>query len=118
MDGLDEITITGPTRIAEVRDSQIRTYEVDPEEFGLSRAPLDAISGGDASQNAGIIRRVLAGEKSACRDVVLLNAAAGLVAAGRANHLADALPIAIQSVDSGAAAQKLGSLVAFTNRGQ
>ncbi len=115
LDGLDEITITAPTRIAEVRDATIRTYEVTPEEFGMARTSLEAISGGDANQNAAIIHRILAGEKSACRDVVLLNAAAGLVAASKADHLADALPLAEKSVDSGAAARRLGALVAFTN---
>src|SRR5580765_548023 len=84
MDGLDEITITGPTRIAEVRDSEVHTYEVTPEEFGMPRARLEDISGGDAAANAAIIRSVLDGTQSARRDVVLLNAAAALVAAGKA----------------------------------
>lgn len=113
-DGLDEITISGPTRIAEVRDGQVRSYEVTPEEFGLQRTTLDEISGGDASRNAGLIREVLAGEKSARRDVVLLNAAAALVAAGRADHLRDALPLAANAIDSGAAMARLRELVAFT----
>ena len=112
-DGLDEITITGPTRIAEVRDGQVRTYEVTPEEFGLQRASLDEISGGDAVQNAALIREVLSGKKSARRDVVLLNAAAALVAAGRADHLRDALPLASKAIDSGAALAKLQALIAF-----
>jgi anthranilate phosphoribosyltransferase len=115
-DGLDEITITGPTRVAEVRDGQVRTYEVTPEEFGLARAPIEAIVGGDAAANAGIIREVLGGKKSACRDVVLLNAAAALVAAGKSDHLRDALPLAAQSIDSGVAAGKLRALVEFTQR--
>jgi anthranilate phosphoribosyltransferase len=113
-DGLDEITITGPTRIAEVRDGQVHSYEVTPEEFGLRRATLDDISGGDAACNAGLIREVLAGKKSARRDVVLLNAAAALVAAGRADHLRDAIPLAAGAIDSGAAAQKLDALVRFS----
>ncbi len=113
-DGLDEITITGPTRIGEVREGQIRTYEVTPEEFGFARATLEDISGGDAQMNAGLIREVLAGKKSARRDIVLLNAAAGLVAAGRADHLRDAVPLAVESIDSGAAQKKLDSLIAFT----
>ena len=115
LDGLDEITITGPTRIAEVRDGTVRTYEVTPEEFGMNRGALDDISGGDAAANADIIREILAGKKSPRRDVVLLNAAAALVAAGRADHLADALPLASKSIDSGAAAGKLEALVRFTN---
>jgi anthranilate phosphoribosyltransferase len=115
-DGLDEITISGSTRIAEVRDGQVHSYEVTPEEFGISRSPIQAISGGDAAENARIIREVLAGRKSACRDVVLLNAAATLVAAGRANHLRDAVPMAVASIDSGAAGEKLEALASFTHR--
>ncbi len=114
LDGLDEITITGPSRVAEVRDGQVNSYEVTPEEFGLQRAPIEAISGGDAAANAAIIRAVLAGTESACRDVVLLNAAAALVAAGRTEHLRDALPLAAQSIDSGAASGKLRALSKFT----
>jgi len=115
-DGLDEMTITGPTRVAEVRDGQVRTYEVTPEEFGLTRAPIDAITGGDAAANASVIREVLGGKRSACRDVVLLNAAAALVAAGKSDHLHAALPLAAQSIDSGAAAARLRALVEFTQR--
>ena len=114
LDGLDEITITGPTRIAEVREGRVRTYEVTPEEFGLQRGSLQDISGGDAVANAAIIREILAGKKSARRDVVLMNAAAALVAAGKADHLRDALPLAQNSIDSGAAAKKLDALAAFT----
>ena len=113
-DGLDEITITGITRIAEVRDGQVHSYEVTPEEFGISRAPIDAISGGDAAENAAIILGILDGAKSPRRDVVLLNAAAALVAAGRANRLGDGVPMATHAIDSGAARQKLTALVAFT----
>ena len=115
-DGLDEITITGPTRIAEVREGQVRTYEVTPEEFGVVRAPIEAIAGGDAAANAAIIREVLGGQRSAARDVVLLNAAAALVAAGKADRLQDAMAIAAQSIDSGTAAGKLRALVEFTQR--
>jgi len=115
LDGLDEITITGPTRVAEVREGSVRTYEVTPEEFGMKRASLSDIAGGDAGENAAIIRAVLAGKKSPHRDVVLLNSAAALVAAGRADHLAGALLLAVQSIDSGAAAGKLDALAAFTS---
>jgi anthranilate phosphoribosyltransferase len=114
LDGLDEVTITGPTRIAEVREGNVRSYEVTPEEFGMKRARLEDISGGNAETNAAIIRDILAGTESPRRDVVLLNAAAVLVAAGRADHLGDALPLAGQSIDSGAAAAKLEALVRFT----
>ena len=116
LDGLDEITITGPTRVAEVREGTVRTYEVTPEEFGMHRGTLDDISGGDAAANAAIIAEILGGRPSFRRDVVLLNAAAGLVAAGCADHLADALPLASKSIDSGAAARKLEALIRFTNK--
>ena len=115
-DGLDEITICGPTRIGEVREGQVHTYEVTPEEFGLQRAPIEEISGGDATLNAQLIREVLQGKKSARRDVVLLNAAAALVAAGRANHLRDAVPLAATAIDSGAAAAKLEALIKFSTQ--
>src|SRR6185369_6499169 len=114
LDGLDEITITGPTRIAEVRDSEVHTYEVTPEEFNMSRARLEDISGGDAAGNAAIIRDVLNGMSSPRRDVVVLNAAAALVAAGKANHLSEALPLCEKSINSGAAAATLKALVRFT----
>ena len=115
LDGLDEITTTAPTRIAEVREGTVRTYEVTPEEFGMRRGTLDDISGGDAPANAAIIVEIFAGRKSSRRDVVLLNAAAALAAAGRADHLAEALPLASRSIDSGAAAGKLEALIQFTN---
>jgi anthranilate phosphoribosyltransferase len=114
-DGLDEITITGPTRIAEVRDGLVRTYEVTPEEFGFKRAGLDALSGGDAATNAGIIRDILRGKQSSRREVVVLNAAATLVAAGKVDSIAEGVPLAAQSLDSGAAWKKLEELVRFTN---
>ncbi len=113
-DGLDEITITSPTRIAEAREGSLRSYEIEPEEFGMKHATLDEISGGDAKENAAIIRAVLNGEKSPRRDVVVLNAAAALVAAGRADHIAAGIPLAAKSIDSGAAASKLQALIRFT----
>ena len=115
LDGLDEITITGKTRIAEAHEGSVRSYEVEPEEFGMRTAPLSEISGGDAAQNAEIIRAVLKGEKSPRRDVVLLNAAAALVAAGRAEHIANAIPMAAESIDSRVAAAKLAALAQFSS---
>ena len=114
LDGLDEITITSATRVAEVREGTVRSYEIDPEEFGLQRAPLEAISGGDATENARIVREILGGAASPRRDVVLMNAAAALVAAGKAEHLRTAVDIAAQSIDSGKAAGKLDALVRFS----
>jgi anthranilate phosphoribosyltransferase len=115
LDGLDEITITGKTRIAEAREGSVRSYEVEPEEFGMEPATLQEIAGGDAAENAEIIRAVLGGEKGARRDVVLLNAAAALVAAGRAEHIGNAIGLAARSIDSGAAAGKLDKLLRFSN---
>src|SRR5579864_5343326 len=117
LDGLDEITITGTTRVAEAREGSVRSYEVEPEEFGMARATLQEIAGGNATENAAIIRAVLASEKSPRRDVVLLNAAAALVAAGRADRIADAIALATGSIDSGAAAGKLEALARFTSAG-
>lgn len=114
VDGLDEITISGPTLVAEVRDHAVRTYRVAPEDFGLARAPLEDISGGDAETNAAIIREILDGKKSPCRDIVLLNSAAAMVAASRADSIAEGLPMAAQSLDSGSARAKLDALIAFT----
>jgi anthranilate phosphoribosyltransferase len=114
LDGLDEITITGPTRVAEVYEGTVHSYEISPEEFGMNTAPLTSLSGGTASENAALVRAVLGGEKSSRRDVVLMNAAAALVAAGKAEHLNSAVPIAERSIDSGAAAAKLEALVRFT----
>src|ERR1700728_2827207 len=115
LDGLDEITITEKTRVAEAREGSMRSYEVEPEEFSMVRATLSEIAGGDAAENAAIIRSILGGEKSPRRDVVLLNAAAALVAAGRADHIADGVPLAAKSIDSGAAAGRLEALARFTS---
>jgi anthranilate phosphoribosyltransferase len=115
LDGLDEITITGGTRVAEVREGLVHTYEITPEEFGMNRAPLEEIAGGaNAAENAGLVRNVLSGEKSARRDVVLMNAAAAIVAAGKSAHMPDAAWIAAESIDSGGARKKLEALVQFT----
>ena len=115
-DGLDEITITAPTRVADVREGAVRTYEVTPEEFGLPRASLKDIAGGDAADNARIIGEVLSGEKSPRRDVVLLNAAATLVVAGRAGTMRERVALAAEAIDSGKAKQRLEALVRFTNQ--
>ena len=117
-DGLDEITITGPSHVAEVRNGTISVYDVTPEQFGLERAAISAIQGGDKVANAYIIRRLLDGERSPRRDVVLLNAAAALVVAGKADSISEALPMAAQSLDSGAARDKLAKLIDFTSGGR
>jgi len=112
-DGLDEISLSGETHVAELRDGNVCRYTVAPEDFGLHRAALDAISGGDAVENARIIRCVLDGQPGPHREIVLANAAAALVAAGRAADWLEGVSIAVQSIDSGAAREKLGALAAF-----
>lgn len=114
LDGLDEITISGETKISEVRDGEVRTYYVVPEDFGLKRAPIEKIQGGDARRNAEIIREVLSDHDDVRRDVVLLNAAAGLVAGGKARFLREGIEMARESVGSGAALARLDALVEFT----
>jgi anthranilate phosphoribosyltransferase len=117
LDGLDEITITGPTRISEVREAQVHTYEITPEEFGLNCASLQEISGGkDAAQNAVLVRNILNGERSAKRDVVLMNSAAALVAAGKSPHLRESVVIAAESIDTGSAIRKLEALIQFSQQ--
>jgi anthranilate phosphoribosyltransferase len=115
-DGLDEITTSGPTKVGEVRNEWVRVYEITPEQFGMERAPISELTGGDVHANAEIIREILEGKKSPKRDVVVMNAAAALVAAGRADDIHVAVPMAEQSVDSGAAKEKLEKLVAFTSK--
>ncbi len=115
-DGLDEITITGASRISEVNEGEVTTYKIAPEDFGLNRASLEKIKGGDAKQNARMILNVLNGETGACRDIVLLNAAAALVAGNRAANLREGISCAAAAIDSGAALAKLESLIEFTNR--
>jgi anthranilate phosphoribosyltransferase len=113
-DGLDEISLSGETHVAELRDAQVTSYTIVPEDFGLRRAPLEAIAGGDAKTNARILRRVLKGVLGPHREIVQANAAAALVAAGRATDFLDGVRLAAQSIDSGAAYKKLDSLIDFT----
>lgn len=113
--GFDEITITGSTRISELKEGKIITYEISPEEFGLRRASLDEIIGGDASQNAKIIQNILTGEKGPKRDIVLLNAGALFMAARAARDFKEGITLAARSIDSGAALKKLKQLIELTN---
>ncbi|HVB98508.1 MAG TPA: anthranilate phosphoribosyltransferase [Candidatus Dormibacteraeota bacterium] len=112
-EGLDEISLSGATFVAELAAGKVRAYEVTPEDFGLRRAPLEELAGGDAARNAEIIRHVLAGQAGPPRDAVLANAAAALVAAGRAEGFREGVAVAAQSIDSGAAAEKLEALIRF-----
>ncbi len=114
-DGLDEISLSGETHIADVREGAVRSYTVTPEDFSLPRAAIQELAGGDAAENAGIIRSVLDGEPGARRNVVLANAAAALVAAGAAADFREGVRLAAHSIDAGSARQRLRSLVEFTN---
>src|SRR2546426_6699080 len=113
-DGLDEISNTGESRISEVRGGVVRSVTVRPEDFGVTRAPIGDLRGGDREQNAEIIRAILAGEPGARRDIVLMNASAALVAGGRARDFKEGVEAAARSVDGGAARQKLERLVALS----
>jgi anthranilate phosphoribosyltransferase len=114
-DGLDEITLTGPTFVAALENGSIRSFEVSPEDVGLKRVAGEALKGGDAAANAFALRNVLSGLPSPYRDVALLNAAAALVVAGRAKDLKEGLALGTKSLDEGAAADRLKRLVAVSN---
>jgi anthranilate phosphoribosyltransferase len=112
LDGLDEVTLDGRTKVAEVSDEGVRVFEVAPEEFGLESAALDGLRGGDAEANAAIIRSILAGERrDAGRALVCANAAAALYVGGAAGDLKEAARLAAESIDGGAALAKLEGLV-------
>jgi len=114
-DGLDEITLTGPSFVASLDNGDIRTFEVTPEDAGLTRVNGEALKGGDADANAVALQSVLDGKPSPYRDVALLNAAAALIVAGRAKDLKEGVAIGLKSLDSGAAASRLKHLVAVSN---
>ncbi|HEV2562192.1 MAG TPA: anthranilate phosphoribosyltransferase [Rhizomicrobium sp.] len=109
-DGLDELSTTGITHVAILENGKITRREVTPEEIGVARVSLSAIRGGEAAENADAIRRLLAGEHSAFRDIVLLNSAASLVVAGKANDLKAGAALAADAIDSGAAKDLLARL--------
>jgi anthranilate phosphoribosyltransferase len=115
-DGLDEISNTGASRLSEVREGLVRSYDVRPEDFGLPRATITELQGGDRQQNAQIIRDVLARQGGPRRDIVLMNASAALVAGGRARDLKEGVEQAAQSIDSGAARDRLERLVGFSQK--
>ncbi len=115
-DGLDEITVTGPTLVAELKDGSVTTFDIAPQDVGLALHDPGALKGGDAEVNAAALRRVLAGELSAYRDIVLFNAAAGLLVAGRAGTIREGVDLAAASIDTGAAQACLDRLVAVSSR--
>jgi anthranilate phosphoribosyltransferase len=114
-DGLDEITIAGPTSVAALEDGKVRCYEISPEDVGLARCRADILRGGDASENAQALLAVLRGQKGPYRDVAIFNAAAALMVAGRAADLRDGVVLAGKTIDSGEAEGRLDRLIAVSN---
>ncbi|HEX3438905.1 MAG TPA: anthranilate phosphoribosyltransferase [Pseudolabrys sp.] len=113
-DGLDEITTSGPTSVAELKDGKIRTFDITPEDAGLPRGKPDALRGGDADHNARALLDVLRGKRGPFRDVAVLNAAAALIVAGKAKDLKDGAAIATKAIDSGEAEGRLDRLIAVS----
>ncbi len=116
MDGLDEITITDRTKVSEFKNGNVADFFIHPADFGMDAGTAEDLKGGDAKDNAAITTEILRGRKDARRDIVLLNAAAGLVASGKASDFHNGIRIAAESIDSGAALKKLEQLRAFTNK--
>jgi anthranilate phosphoribosyltransferase len=114
-DGLDEVTSAGPTHVAALENGAVRTFEIAPEDVGVARAMPEMLRGGDAEENARALLDVLKGRKGAFRDVALMNAAAGLVVAGRAKDLKQGFVLAAKSIDSGEAEGRLDRLIAVSN---
>jgi len=114
-EGLDELTTTGISQVAELRDGKVITFEVTPEEAGLPMAKPSDLKGGDPAENARTMRRLLDGERGPIRDIVLMNAGAALVVAGQAEYLRQGVERAAQSIDSGAARDTLSRLIEITN---
>ncbi len=114
-DGLDEITTSGPTAVAALRDGAVTTFEIAPEDVGLARVKPDALKGGDAGHNAEALKAVLQGVKGPYRDIAVLNAAAALVVAGKAETLADGVKLGAHAIDSGEAEGALQRLIAVSN---
>jgi anthranilate phosphoribosyltransferase len=116
MDTLDEITITGKTKISELKNKKVKSYSIKPQDFGIKIARPSDIKGGTIEENATIVKKVLEGEKGPRQDIVLLNASAALVACGMAKDFKDGVKIARQSIESGKAKEKLEKLIEFTNK--
>ncbi|MBS8259481.1 anthranilate phosphoribosyltransferase [Roseibium polysiphoniae] len=114
-DGMDEITTTGPSYVTELKSGEIRSFEISPSDVGLPLVKSDDLKGGEPAENARALREVLSGKKNAYRDVVLFNAAASLLIAGKCDKLTDGMTLAAQSLDSGSAADCLERLVATSN---
>ncbi len=116
-EGLDEISLCGPTKVSELRDNQVTTYSISPEQLGLMQCRLEDLHGGTPEECAAILRGVLQGEKGPKRDVVLLNSGAALLTSGIAGTISQGMDLAVESIDSGKAQSKLDLLVQVTNSG-
>lgn len=114
LDGLDEISISEATLISELKDGEIRTYEINPDQLGLGQYSLQDIEGGNALENARIIKGIFAGDRGACRDIVLANSAACFYVTGKAGSLQEGVKLARDLIDSGKAMQKLEELIHYT----
>ena len=114
--GLDEVTTTGPTQVAALKNGEITTFELTPQDFGVPTVALDSIRGGDGEVNAAALREVLSGARNPYRDVSLCNAAAALIVAGKAGSVLEGMELASHSIDSGAAARALETLIAVSNQ--
>lgn len=115
-DGLDELTLTGPSRVAEACGGEVTVYEITPEQFGLERCSLDVLTAGEAAENAAVLTDILKGKQGPHRDITLLNAAPAIVAGQSATDLAEGLEKARKSIDSGAALAKLEQLAALSQQ--
>lgn len=114
-DGLDELTITGNSYVAELKDGKVTTFEIDPRDYGVELGTAEQLKGGDPEYNAAALRKILGGHKSAYRDISILNAAAGLIVAGKVADLHEGVKLATESIDSGAALKSLEKLVELSN---
>ncbi len=117
MEGLDEISLSGPTKVSELLDGELKHYTLSPEELGLQQCRLENLHGGSPEECAAILKGILQGEKGPKRDMVLLNSGAALYVSGSADSIAQGMQLAADSIDSGKAAKKLASLVQLTNAG-
>ncbi|MBD3315504.1 MAG: anthranilate phosphoribosyltransferase [Chitinivibrionales bacterium] len=116
LDRLDEASLSDETQITELSAGEVKTYRIEPEHFGLERAERESIAGGTAQENAGIIRKILSGAKGPARDVVVLNAAFAIAAAGLGESPRQGVDLAIESIDTGAARSKLEKLIGMTQK--
>jgi anthranilate phosphoribosyltransferase len=115
-DGLDELTTTGPSTVFETRERELETYELDPFSFGVARASLKDLEGGDPEHNAGVVKGLLAGEPGPARDIVVVNAGLALTASGQAISLEEGMAKATESIDSGRSADVLRGWIETSNR--